>query len=162
MKNNKGFTLIELLAVIVVLAIVMVLATTTVLPYMATAREDAFRIEASNAVEAADYAMSLYTIGDFTFTNDKDSKLETIEGGKKACFTIQKLIDTGAFKADPDTFEGKVIVETKDKKNEYTLYLKKNEEFKIIDGKGNNYNKKEIALQNADNWLETYSSCASE
>ena len=159
--NNKGFTLIELLAVIVVLAIVMVLATTTVLPYMSTAREDAFRIEASNAVEAADMAMNLYTLGDYTFSNDGTDKLTNGEDGTKtACFTIQKLIDISAYNADKETFEGKVIVTTKDKKKSYTLYFKKNEEFKIIGGETNNYNNKDIALQNTENWTDDYSECS--
>ena len=161
MKNNKGFTLIELLAVIVVLAIVMVLATTTVLPYMSTAREDAFRIEASNAVEAADMAMNLYTLGDYTFSNDDTDSLTTSEDGTKtACFTIQKLIDISAYNADKETFDGKVIVKTKDKTKSYTLYFKKNEEFKIIGGETNNYNNKDIALQNTENWTDDYSECS--
>ncbi len=170
MKNNKGFTLIELLAVIVVLAIVMVLATTTVLPYMSTAREDAFRIEASNAVDAADMVMNLYTLGEYTFSNDGTDKLTNSEDGTKtACFTIQKLIDVSAYSGgnssseDEDTeptFSGKVIVETKDKKKSYTLYFKKNDEFKIIEGKTKDYTDKDIALQNADNWTEEYSKCS--
>ncbi len=169
MKNNTGFTLIELLAVIVVLAIVMVLATTTVLPYMSTAREDAFRIEASNAVEAADMVMNLYTLGEYKFVGEGQDKINTSDGTTTACFTIQRLIDVSAYsggnsasedeEAEP-TFSGKVIIETKDKKKSYTLYFKKNDEFKIIDGKTKDYTNKDIALQNIENWEDDYSKCS--
>ncbi len=162
MKNNKGFTLIELLAVIVVLAIVMVLATTTVLPYMSTAREDAFLIEASNAVEAADMAMNLYTLGDYTFSSDSSDslKINSEDGTTTACFTIKKLIDISAYNADKETFDGKVIVTTKDKEKSYILYFKKNSEFAIIGGTIKNYTKKNSEIKNVSEWTDDYSKCS--
>lgn len=131
MKNNRGFTLIELLAVIVVLAVVMVMATTTILPYMSTARESAFRTEATDAVNSASNALNLYNLGELEVKNDTNS---CVTRNKKACFTIDSLIDAGIYDTDKGTFEGKVVIDMTDPKNyTYTLYFKKGDEF-ILNG----------------------------
>ena len=109
--NNKGFTLVELLAVIVVLAVVMVLATTTVLPYMTKSTKNAFAIEANGAIDAAQNAISLISVGTISLpTNDEDfNKSETTEGGVTTttyCFSLKKLVELGIWKKDLDDVTG--------------------------------------------------------
>ena len=157
MKKKNGFTLIELLAVIVVLAIVTVLATSTILPYMGSAREDAFKVEAANAVKAADYVMNLYTLGDFTFDSDGTTSSYNATG-KKACITIAALIDAGAFDADKEAYMGRVIIDLSNKQNSYTLSLKKNDEFVLVEKTGRNFSD---AALNDNDWSETYEKCQS-
>lgn len=156
MKKRNGFTLIELLAVIVVLAIVTVLATSTILPYMGNAREDAFKVEAANAVNAADYVMNLYTLGEFTFDSD-GIKSKYDSETKKACMTIATLIDAGAFDADKESYTGRVIIDKSDKQSTYTIFLKKNAEFTLINETGRNFSD---ATLNNGSWSTNYESCA--
>ncbi len=152
--NNKGFTLIELLAVIVVLAIVTVLATTTVLPYMSTAREDSFRIEATNAVSAAESAYDLSNIGQV----DIKASGASCKSTNKVCFTIAELYDLGIYKGDKETFSGKVEIDiTNSKTPRFTLWLKKNDEFKIIGGTNRNY--KDDGELSTDAWNDNYATC---
>jgi len=137
MKNNRGFTLIELLAVIVVLAIVMVLAATTVLPYMGDARENAFKIEATNVVTAAESAKDLYAIGKVSMNADST---KSCTAGTTMCFTVDELISLGIYEADAATFYGKVVISNYNTNTPtYTLHLKKNDEFSIIGGTGKDY-----------------------
>ncbi len=140
MKNKRGFTLIELLAVIVVLAIVMVIATTTVLPYMSEAREDSFRIEASEVVKTANTAMGLYNLGQIKTNNDAASCINKTT--KKACFTVDYLIDNNVYDADKGTFVGKVDITNYDSSTPtYTLYFKKGDEFILAGETYEDYNK---------------------
>ena len=155
MKKKNGFTLIELLAVIVVLAIVTVLATSTILPYMGNAREDAFKVEAANAVNAADYVMNLYALGEFSFDSTGGKSSYNSET-KKACITIEALIDAGAFDADKDAYKGRVIIDKSN--NTYTLSLKKNDEFTLVNATGKSFS--DAILSKADGWnAETYENC---
>ncbi len=159
MKKN-GFTLIELLAVIVVLAVVMVMATTTVLPYMSTAREDAFRLEASEAVNSASDVLNLYNLGEVKITDtDKSNKKACMNTtDKKACFTIEYLIDTGNYKAEKKTFSGKIEINLADKSNPaFTLYFKKNDEFKLINQTARDFSNN--GLLSTDEWQESYAQC---
>ncbi len=156
MKRKNGFTLIELLAVIVVLAIVTVLATSTILPYMGSAREDAFKVEAANAINAADYVMNLYTLGDFKF-DESGTTSKYDASSKKACFTIAALIDAGAYDADKNTFTGRVIIDKSGKQSSYTISLKKNEEFRLVKAKGRDF--KDAPLSAADDWEESDEVC---
>jgi len=136
LNEKKGFTLIELLAVIVVLAIVMVLAATTVLPYMSSARENAFKVEATNVVKAAESAKDLYTLGQVTIPTN------SCVSGTTMCLTVDELITLGIYDGDPNTFDGKVVITNYNGNNPtYTLNLKKNTEFTIIDGTGKDYSK---------------------
>jgi len=156
MKNKKGFTLVELLAVIVVLAIVMVLATTTVLPYMGKAREEAFRLEATNVVKSAESAVDLYSLGEIKLKNNanscKNSEKNTI------CFTVNELIDLALYEGDKDVYSGSVTIDLTDTKiPSYLLYFKKNDEFKIIGGTHKDYN--ENGVLSNDDWKEDYGKC---
>ena len=158
MKNKKGFTLIELLAVIVVLAIVMVLAVTTVLPYMNNAREEAFRIEATSLVDAAEKAKDLYTLNQVTIENSA-TNVDSCSSTNKICFTVKKLIDLGIYEGDVNSYSGKVeITNISSKTPTYTSSIKKNNEFKIIAGTAKDYTNKDTSLSTAE-WKDEYAKC---
>ena len=127
LKEKKGFTLIELLAVIVVLAIVMVLAATTVLPYMTSARQESFALEANAAKDAASNAVSLIMIGEL----DSSNYTETKDGSGNVtgyCFTIKNLKDAGLFEKDDDKYTG--VVKVSKTSNAYTYLVEmQNDEF---------------------------------
>ena len=147
MKGKKGFTLIELLAVIVVLAIVAVLGAGLVLPALASARKNAFIVEANNAIDAASRAVSYYQIGTltsaqinaadnnkakYTFTNS-DSVKETF------CFTLQSLVDLGVYdKKDLTGYEGTIKVTIPANSNAAFTYTTsmKNKDFSIPNATG--------------------------
>ena len=151
MKNKKGFTLIELLAVIVVLAIVMVLATTTVLPYMTQAREKAFRIEATSAVEAASNAYDLYTLNQISLGG---SETTSCKRTNYICFTIAELVDLGLYEGDVTNYSGTVTIDTTNSKNpSYTLNFKKGTEYVLIGQTGKNFNDNGT-LGNVADWAD--------
>ena len=158
MNNKNGFTLIELLAVIVVLAIVAVLAVSTVLPLGTEAREKAFRLEATNAVGSAEIALEAYNLGDFKFDGSSTAKCYNTTT-KKMCYTIDSLIDLQYYDMDKGTFSGKVEIDLTDRKNPgYTLYFKKNDEFRFVNLKYKDYSKNgEI---DNDTWSESYETCS--
>ena len=126
LNEKKGFTLIELLAVIVVLAIVMVLAVSTVLPYIAKSRKNAFAIEANTVLDAAQSAISLIQVDNISGTSDIDQYTPgTYTGGKTYCFTLQNLIDIGTLNSKKMTasgtkYSGKVVVSVPDNGYKYT------------------------------------------
>ncbi len=158
MKNKKGFTLIELLAVIVVLAIVTTIAVSAILPYTGSGvREDAFRIEASNVVKAADDFLDSYNLG---INNIKIDNNETsCKSANKVCLTVNKLIDSGFYKAEKGTFNGKVEI-TIGTPNSYTLYFQKGAEFSFVGQKYRDYqNNGELST---DSWKDEYNSCSCE
>ena len=153
--NKNGFTLIELLAVIVVLAIVTALAMTTVLPLGGEAREKAFRVEATNAIKSATTAYEMYNLGQIKLDNSSTDKCYN-STTKNMCFTIDSLIDLGYYDMEKGTFTGSVIINTSN--DEYTLNLKKNDEFHFV-----GYNFKDYSKQgeiNNEDWQETYNSCS--
>ena len=147
MKGKKGFTLIELLAVIVVLAIVAVLGAGLVLPALASARKNAFIVEANNAIDAASRAVSYYQIG--TLTKDKIESAAT--GDDKAtytysatgpdvfCFTLKSLVNLGVYdKKDLDGYSGTIkvsIPKTSNTAFTYTTSMK-NKDFAIPNADG--------------------------
>ncbi len=134
-KNNKGFTLIELLAVIVVLAIVMLLAMSTILPYMNKARESAFAVEATAAVEAASNEMTMIAIGthrhgDANLPTGDEANYKQITGGY--CFSLKKLVDLSWWDKSPKAikannkggdYEGYVVVKPITGSNNYTYHI---------------------------------------
>ena len=160
MNNQKGFTLIELLAVIVVLAIVTVLATSSLLPLGTETREAAFRLEATNAVKSAKAAKETYDLGNLDLEKSNTNSCYNNET-KKMCFTIASLIDLGYYDLDPDdkeTFKGHIDIDlTNSKKPKYTLYFKKNDEFRFVGLNHTNYDKNGD-IDN-DVWNESYESC---
>lgn len=157
MNEKKGFTLIELLAVIVVLAIVMVLATTTVLPFIAKSRRNAFAIEANAAIDAASAAVSLIQVDTIAGTangsgitkgTDYTRKLnksgETLTS-TQYCFTLQQLIKIGSLKSekiakqgDAQTpYAGRVVVTITEGSNQFTYNISmKNANYEIVDHTG--------------------------
>ncbi len=155
MKNNKGFTLIELLAVIVVLAVVIALASTNVLPLMNTAREQAFRTEATLAIKNAKEAYLNYSLGSIKINNDTNSCVKE----NKVCFTIDELIKVGASSLKEGTYKGKVIINTTNNNEEsYSLYLKKADEYWFINEPYSDYSKNgEI---NKGTWNEDAEVCS--
>ena len=161
MNNKKGFTLIELLAVIVVLAIVATLAISSMLPLGTEAREKAFRLEATNAVKSAKSAKETYDLGNLNLdSTNTDSCYNSTT--KKMCFTIASLIDLGYYNLDEDdkeTFKGHIDIDlANSKKPKYTLYFKKNDEFRFVGLEHTNYDKNgEI---DNDVWNESYESCS--
>ena len=159
MKNNQGFTLIELLAVIVVLAIVTVIATQSILPYMSSARSDAFRIEASHVINASEDAVTFLNMG----TIDLKNNTASCKSGNVVCFTISELINLGLYDGEANTYKGKVLIDVSNTaKPTYTLYLQKGAEFNITGGTDKDYvNNGTI---NDGGWtdtdFETYTTCS--
>ena len=151
MKDKSGFTLIELLAVIVVLAIVMVLATTTVLPYMSQAREKAFRIEATSAVEAAANAYYLYSLNQISLGG---SATTSCKKDNNICFTVAELVKLGLYEGDATNYSGTVTIDiTNSKKPAYTLNFKKGTEYVLIGQTGKNFNDNGT-LGNVSDWAD--------
>ncbi|MBE6156490.1 MAG: type II secretion system protein [Firmicutes bacterium] len=143
MRNNKGFTLIELLAVIVVLAIVMVLAATTVLPYMANARKQAFATEAETVKKAASQAVSLIGIGSIAEkTGETENyKKVTVKEGEVTktgyCFTIAQLKSLGLFEKDDTSYEGTVTALKEGNSYKYTVHMKNSNYYILQASSGN-------------------------
>ncbi len=157
MKDKRGFTLIELLAVIVVLAIVMVLAVTTVLPMMGQSREKAFRIEATNAVKYAGDAYDLFNLGEIDINKDSTKSCYN-STTNKMCFTIDELIDLQLYQVDKGIFLGKVDIDLTNRNQPiYTLYFKKNDEFRIVGEQFNTY--VDYGELNNAAWDNKYNSC---
>ena len=153
MKAKKGFTLIELLAVIVVLTIITLIGFTTMSTYTKKAREDAFRIEATEIVNGVKDAVSLHDINKINIKNDNASCQKS--GSDKYCFTIAELIKLGIYDGNSEMFTGKVLANSED--SSYTLYLKKGNEFKIIGGFREDY--KNYGTLSLEPWKDEYSSC---
>ena len=155
-SNKKGFTLIELLAVIVILAIITVIGITTILPYMQDARERAFKIEATNVVNAAKKAMDLISLDQLSVDSTGTESCKNA-AGTTYCFTVEKLINLGIYTTgDKNAFSGKIIV-TPSNASPYNLYLKKNDEFKITGSTFENYT--DINLPSSGDWASAYESC---
>ncbi len=158
--NKNGFTLIELLAVIVVLAIVATLAISSVLPLGTEAREKAFRLEATNAVKSAEMAKEAYDLGTFKLDTSNVNSCYN-PSTKKMCFTISSLVDLQYYdldEEDKETFKGRVDINLTDRKNPvYTLYFKKNDEFRFVGLTTKNYTENG-ELDNAA-WQDSYESC---
>jgi prepilin-type N-terminal cleavage/methylation domain-containing protein len=110
LNEKKGFTLIELLAVIVVLAIVMVLAVSTVLPYIAKSKKNAFAIEANTVLDAAQSAISLIQVDIMSDTGTSDivsyTKTSDTATSTTYCFTLQDLINIGTLNSKKMTASG--------------------------------------------------------
>ena len=156
MKSNKGFTLIELLAVIVILAIVTVIGITTVLPYMTTARESAFRTEATEVVKSAKTAINLYKLNQIDIPTSPISGYRGFlkdSNSERYCFTVQSLIDLGIYDGDKNAIKGGIVIDLEeDSEHPYTLYLKKNE-FQIYGGHEENY-KDKGDVRDTHFWIE--------
>ena len=157
MDNKKGFTLIELLAVILILAIVTLIGFTTMSTYTKSAREDAFRIEATEVVKGAKDALDLYNLNKISLKNNEASCKKS---SNEYCFTVAELINLGIYDGDSETFTGKVIISLNDNAATYTLFFKKANEFKIINGFREDY--KNYGTLSLEPWEEEYNKCICE
>lgn len=157
--NKKGFTLIELLAIIALLAIVIILTLSILLPVGTEAREKSFRLEATNVIKGTEKALKDYNSQKFELDGSSTDKCYNAET-KNMCFTIAALVDLGYYDLDDEikeNFKGKVILNGTDNNPTYTLYFKKNDEFRFVGLKFNDYNK-DGELDN-DDWEASYESC---
>ena len=75
------------------------------LPIMSSVREKAFRIEATNIVEAAKDAKKLYDDGNLNFGSTNVEKQQKCITSTKACFTISSLIEAKTYKNDNSKIE---------------------------------------------------------
>ncbi len=128
------------------------------LPIMSSVREKAFRIEATNIVEAAKDAKKLYDDGNLNFGSTNVEKQQKCITSTKACFTISSLIEAKTYKNDNSNFNGKVEIDFTDSNNPvYTLWLQKGDEFRFVNLKYTNY--KEDGTINNDSWQASYNTC---
>ena len=158
--NKKGFTLIELLAIIALLAIVIILALSILLPVGTEAREKSFRLEATNVIKGTENALKDYNSEKIALDESSTDKCYNNET-KSICFTISSLIDLGYYNLDDgikENFKGKVILDLTDNNPTYTLYFKKNDEFRFVGLKYKDYSSNG-ELDN-DDWEASYESCS--
>lgn len=151
--NNKGLTLIEIVSIIVVLAAVIIIAATITLPKMSTARDQAFRLEATKMVEASKEAIKRVEKEEINVSNNEES----CHYENKYCFTVKYLSDNNLYIDNNKGYTGKIEVVTDSGKPMYILYFKKNDEFKIIGGTREHYENDKIIT--ADMWQEEYEKC---
>lgn len=161
MMNKKGFTLIELLAIIVVLAIIIILSLSVLLPIGTEAREKSFRLEANNVIKGTENALKDYNSEKIRLDESSIDKCYNGET-KNMCFTISSLINLGYYDLEDEikeNFKGKVILDLTDSNNPtYTLYFKKNDEFRFVGLKFKDYTKKG-ELDNGD-WEASFETCS--
>ena len=140
MKNNN----LPLLISIVVLVFLMVLVGISSSLTLHSTREEAFRVEANKILASSKKAVKKVEILDNCKIDDD-----------RYCFTVGNLIDNKLYVGDSDKYIGKVIYDKKN--NSYELYLKKNDEFKIIAGSSTDYTKSGILA--IEEWKENYRIC---
>lgn len=151
MNKKKEGELIKLIAIIVILLTFIVIAIGSVLQ-LSSSREDAFRTEANKVLKASDKAIDKIVDGKLQLTNDKDScKIDE----SRYCFSVDYLLNNKLYSNDSNSYIGKVI--TSDKTKDKELYLKKNDEFKIIGGSSTNY--KRSGTLSLFEWKENHSIC---
>lgn len=143
MKNNN----LPLLISIVVLVFLMVLVGISSSLTLHSTREEAFRVEANKILASSKKAVKKVEILD----NEDNCKIDD----NRYCFTVKNLIDNKLYAGDSDKYIGKVIYDKKN--NSYELYLKKNDEFKIIAGSSTDYTKSGILA--IEEWKENYRIC---
>ena len=157
MKEKGIFNITKLLAIIIVLLIVILVAATITLPSASKAREKAFRLEATNAVEGAENAIKKYKDNELTINNDTNSCRDTI----KYCFTVKELSRLDLYKGDSSKFKGKIEIYYDDESNhEYNVFFRKNDEFRIIGGFRKSYT--EFGVLSIQMWNEDYEACNCE
>lgn len=143
MKNNN----LPLLISVVVLVFLMVLVGISSSLTLHSTREEAFRVEANKILASSKKAVKKVEILD----NEDNCKIDD----NRYCFTVENLIDNKLYAGDSDKYIGKVIYDKKN--NSYELYLKKNDEFKIIAGSSTDYTKSGILA--IEEWKENYRIC---
>lgn len=149
---EKKFTFVELISLIVIVAIIVIIAVSFALPKTRESREKAFRVEATNIVKAAEKAVKKLNI------NESDSSCKI---NNKYCFTVKDLIKYKLYDGNPKYYSGKVEIDYGNSEYPiYAVYIKKNDEFKIIDGFRSDYT--EFGILSIYNWNEDYEKCNCE
>lgn len=154
MKNTK-FDLFELFAIICLLASLIITVTVTI-PKFTRSREDAFRVEATRVIENTEEAIQRINNKKLSIENDSNS----CQNEKKYCFTVKKLIELELYDGNPKHFSGKVEIDYTDTEPAYTVFFKKNDEFKIIYGFRKSYI--DFGQLSNDPWEEEYEICNCE
>lgn len=150
MNKTTSKDIVKLLAIIVIL-LVFILALVGTSLTLSSSREDAFRTEANKILDATSIVIS----DNLELTNDaKSCKVDD----SSYCITVDYLTDNKLYSEGDNTYTGKVIYNIE--KETHELYLKKNDEFKIIGGLSKNYNKS--GTLSYEEWLEEYSICECE
>lgn len=153
-KDNKNSVLICVICILIVIIGIGILG----LPIMSSVREKAFRIEATDIVEAARDAKKLYDDGNLNFGTTNVEKQQKCISSTKACFTISSLIEAKTYKNDKNKLNGKVEIDFTDSNNPvYTLWLQKGDEFRFVNLKYTDY--KENGTINNDSWQASYNTC---
>ena len=150
-------TMIEFLAIIVVFAFVLILIGVLFMPNTKETREKAFRVEATKVIESGLKAVNESKNNKIEIKNNEKSMLN----GNKYCFTIEELIDLKIYSGKKENYSGKVLVDlTNESRPQYSLFLKKNDEFKIIGGIMSDYNTN--GVMSILPWNDDYSRCSIE
>ncbi len=151
---EKKFSFVELISLIVIIAVVVMFAISCALPKTREARESAFRLEATKMVAAAEKAVFNNKEGKLKIENNKNSyKSDDIY-----CFTVKDLMDRELYSGNKKYYSGKVLIDYTDKDDpQYTVYFKKNDEFKIIGGFRKDYS--DYGVLSVQTWNEDYESC---
>ena len=155
MKNTK-FTLIELIAVVVLLGMSIIIMSTITLPKMTNSREKAFRVETTKIVKATEKAIKDYKLSKFVVQNNSDS----CAIDERYCFSIKELVNLRYYDGNINHYSGKIEAYKSDDKLSYSVYVKKNDEFKIIAGYREDYT--ENGLLSIESWNEDYEECNCE
>ena len=143
---------LPLLISVVVLVFLMVLVGVSSALTLTSTREDAFRIEATNVLKASkDATRKLEDEKIKLLNNSQNCQVDE----NRYCYTISYLVNNKLYDDDSERYVGKVIF---DKENvSYELYLKKNDEFRIIAGSSTDYTKSGILAR--EEWKEEYEIC---
>ena len=153
---ERKFSKITLLSIIVILVIVIIGILTISLNDSLDVREKAFRVESTKIVKSAEEAINKYNNGSITVNNnDSSCKINS-----KYCFTIAELVNLGIYSNSNSGYSGKIeIYENGDAAN-YSVYVRKGNEFKIIGGFRRDYTK--YGVLSPENWKDEYESCSCE
>lgn len=155
LKNKQGFTLIELLAIIVVLAIVLLMGAMAIIPRLNDARKQVFALEANTAIQAA----TTYFMNN-ALNPSADAPTFPVGDNEKKCVTVEKLIESGNFKADKDKYSGYVIVTKKANSSGYLYTINMTNETLMVVGAGLNADKndnKDVTSTDVKDYTSSFS-----
>ena len=131
---NKKNQLPLLISVVIIVFMFVLVGISSALT-LNTNREKAFRTEANKVLKAS---------------VDASKRKIKIENTTEAC-----KVDNDLYDGDINKYSGKVIYDSKNKS--YELYFKKADEFRIIGGSSNDYNK--VGILARESWQEDYTIC---
>ena len=151
---EKRFTFIELISLIIIIAFIVIIAISCALPKTDEAREKAFRVEATKIVEAAEQAVNKSKEGSLEINNDAKS----CKKNNMYCFSVSELINKQLYSGSSSNYSGKIIIDYEDEnKPGYSVYFKKNDEFKIIGGFRSSYI--DFGVLSVQMWNDDYETC---